>query len=231
MGKKMRQWFGLFSLCGFLLISCTKTQQVKENKPPTPITDENSADDLKKKLGLPDGIETIIFPKKGFFQAFLHPGGLLKGDAPQNKKDDWSKDYLRPKQTMTWYARLRPETGAKIGSYLSNFVIMATYNDPAGFKQSAIVLLQVGLLRDGKEQLFFQSLQKPRGQNYARYDQPNREINTQITLQKDDLIFFRVIHRKGPPGAVAYGGGLGSASSQFIISQEELGSKYIQYTP
>ncbi|MCK6510981.1 hypothetical protein L6R29_13550 [Myxococcota bacterium] len=225
----MRRWFGIFSLCSLLLISCTKTQQVKEDKPAP--TQETNPDDLNKKLGLPDGLETIVFPKKGFFQAFLHPNGLLKADAPQNKKDDWSKDYLRPKQTLTWFARLRPEAGAKIGSYISNFVVMATYNDPAGFQQSAIVLLQAGILRDGKEQLFFQSLQKPRGQNYARYDQPNREINADITLQKDDLIFFRTIHRKGPAGAVAYGGGLGSASSQFVISHEELGSKYIQYTP
>lgn len=227
----MRRWFGIFSLC-LIFGACTSTKQVKQEvSKPVEKSAEEKADEMKKQLGLPEKMETLIFPKKGFFQAYLHPGGLLKGDAPQNKKNDWPKDYLRPKQQLTWYARLRPEAGAKLGSYMSNFVVMATYNDPAGFRQSAIVLLQAGLIRNGKEDLFFQSLQKPRGQNYARYDQPNREINADITLQKGDIIFFRVKHRKGPAGAVAYGGGLGSASTQFIISNNELGSKYIQYSP
>jgi hypothetical protein len=219
----------MLSLLFLVLAFGCSTRQVKKTEEPKAavISEDEKKREAEKAAGIPQDLETLVVKKGGIFQAFVGAGQKLTAAAPQDKT--WVPVYLRPKETLNFYARLKPEAGAKLGNYATIFLVLATYNDPSGFQNRATVLVQMGIVRDGKEDLFYQGTLLPQGQSYARYPLTNRELSAETEVKEGDLFLLRVVHRKGPGGAVAFGGGLGSASSQVILSGTELGDGYIQY--
>jgi hypothetical protein len=234
---------GLVGVCavGLGAFGCTSSQtalqkkqmqQAKAESKPGGLLPRSSRKILKKRYHkkMPDGIQTLAVKKGIPITLYLHPKSLLS-EKPFMAKN-WINRPLLKGRSRSWYIKLDPRPGAKLGRYVFVRSIMAVWTDAGGFRSTSRVSAQFLLRRGKKETLLFSSMQLPKGKRYQAYDITEREINynneSERIIKKGDILIFRIKHRSGNGGVVALGGGLGVRGSFFVITQQR--SDYYKYT-
>lgn len=188
---------------------------------------------LKKRYykRLPAGIQTVRLKKGIALHLFLHPKNILKKQPYMSKQ--WANQMIRKGGSRSWYVRLKPDPGAKLGRFIFVRTIMAVWNAAGNFGVTSRMSAQFLLRRGKKETLLFSTMQLPKGQRYQAYDVSNREINynseEERNIKEGDILIFRMKHRSGNGGSVALGGGLGVRGNFFVLTPHNI-SNYYQYT-
>lgn len=229
----MRSILSLFGLCGFLCLMGCPSQQVKKDDKAQKVVkkDEQPLPRLRPKplpgvAQVPKNVHTFRVKKGIPFHAYLHADGTLRNDAPKNK--DWKPVMVGIRGKRSWFAKLKPDAGVKVGAYVVIHVVLAVYAGAAGYSRSARFRASFAIRRGEKETELISSMLIARGNRYAVYRVFNVEIapDYQLALKEGDLLVFRLQHRKGPTAAVGVGGNTGPQGSQVVLSPNEIGNYY-----
>lgn len=242
MTHNTRILFCLLALGAFVCLSCTSAETARKKQLAMQAAKEKKRGGLlpksTKKLlkrryhkKLPDNIETVTVKKGIPLYLFMRPNGILS-TKPQPGKG-WKNQMVSKRRSRSWYVRLKPKDGAKLGRYVFARVIMAIWNSAGGYRSTSRYAFEFLLRRGKKTTLLFSAMQLPKGQRYQAYDIANREINYENegerTIKEGDILIFRVKHRSGNTGAVGLGGGLKERGNFFVIAPQRI-SDYYQYT-
>lgn len=184
---------------------------------------------IRKRLDpLPTGLQTMKF-KKGQDDAllYLHPDGVLSEKVLVGEDGKWTSTLIPLKRHRSWFIKVDPEPGAKLGVYTSISLIMAVYHSPGGYAATSRFSVQFLLRRGETETELFSTMVLARGQRFQDYTVDNREIATETPLQPGDILVFRVAHRTGSNGAIGVGGVKdGGYGPRFMISIRQIGNFY-----
>ena len=223
-------------IMSLLFVGCpsSTTQEIKKTVVKKVKKEEKPLILPKKKVVLPPrhalvpkNVVTFRLKKGIPWQAYLYADGTMRPQAPKGKT--WKPVYIQKKRERSWFARLNPDKGIKLGIYTVVHVIIAVYSGAAGYQRSAFFSAAFYIRRGTQRIKLFKALIRTSGSRYKLYRLYNRELDSSFAVQKGDVLEFCLIHLRGNTGALGIGGNTNASGSQLVISPNQIGN-YYQFT-